>query len=99
MSDSLSPLIPSPLTPGRRLYVLLSPAFAQGMMTAWISSVCNDSWLTEEHYEAVVGLVTCCGCSMVSILSVSVEALEMLFAIAAEALAPQAWDWKPDNLL
>ena len=35
---------------------------------------------------------------LISILSVSVEALEMC-AEAAEALAPIAWDWKPDDLL
>ena len=33
---------------------------------------------------------------LISILSVSVESLEML---CAEALAPQAWNLKPDNLL
>ena len=36
---------------------------------------------------------------MMSILSVSVEALEMSCAVAAEALAPLAWDLKPDDLL
>ena len=35
---------------------------------------------------------------LISILSVSVEALEMC-AEAAETLAPQAWDLKPDDLL
>ena len=41
MSESLSPLIPPPLTPGscRRLYMLLSPAFERGMMTAFSSSM------------------------------------------------------------
>ena len=38
-------------------------------------------------------------CMLISILFMSVEALEMLCAQAAEALAPQAWDLKPDNLL
>ena len=36
---------------------------------------------------------------VISILSVSVEALEMLCAAAAEALAPWAWELKSDNLL
>ena len=61
---------------------------------------------TEEHPEAVVGLMTCLGCNMVSVdhmliftLSVSVEALEMLCAVVAEALAPQVCDLKTDNLL
>ena len=36
---------------------------------------------------------------LISILSVSVEALEMSYAEAAKALAPRAWDLKPDNLL
>ena len=35
---------------------------------------------------------------LICILSVSVEALEMSCAEAAEALAPRAWDLKPDNL-
>ena len=35
-------------------------------------------------------------CMMISILSVLVEALEMLYA---EALAPRACDLKPDDLL
>ena len=45
--------------------------------------------LTEEHPEAAVGLVTFSGCKVVSvdllisILSVSVEALEMSCAVAA----------------
>ena len=63
-------------------------------------------WSTEDHPEAVVGLVTCCGCNMVSvdhmlisILSVSVKALEMLCAEAAKAVAPWACDLKFDDLL
>ena len=36
---------------------------------------------------------------LISILSVSVEVLEMLCAEAAEALAPQAWDLMSGNLL
>ena len=36
---------------------------------------------------------------LISIVSVSVEALEMLCAVVAEALAPQACDLKADNLL
>ena len=36
---------------------------------------------------------------LVSILSVSVEALEMLCADVADALPPQAGDMKPDNPL
>ena len=35
---------------------------------------------------------------LISILSVLTEALELLCAKAAEALAPQAWDLKPDDL-
>ena len=35
---------------------------------------------------------------LTSILSVSVEALEMLCAVVAEALAPLAWYLKPENL-
>ena len=35
---------------------------------------------------------------LISILSVSVEALGMSCAEAAEALAPRDWDLKPDNL-
>ena len=34
-------------------------------------------------------------CILISILSVSVEALEMSCAEAAEVLAPQAWELKP----
>ena len=36
---------------------------------------------------------------LISILSVSVQALEMLCGEAAEPLAPRAWDLKPDDLL
>ena len=63
-------------------------------------------WSTEERPEAAVGLMTCSGCKVVSvdcmlisILSMSVEALEMLCDEAAEAVAPLACDLKPDNLL
>ena len=35
---------------------------------------------------------------LISILSMSVEALQMSCAEAVEALAPQAWDLKPNNL-
>ena len=38
-------------------------------------------------------------CMFIFIPSVSVEALEMLCAVVAEALAPQAFDLKTDNLL
>ena len=38
-------------------------------------------------------------CMLISILSMSVEDLEMLCAGAAEALAPRPWDLKPDDLL
>ena len=38
------------------------------------------------------------GCMLISILSVSAEALEMC-AEAVAALAPRAWDLKPDDLL
>ena len=58
-------------------------------------------WLTEEHPETEVGLVTS-GCNMVlfdcmliCILSVSVEALEMMHAKTAEALVHWAWELKP----
>ena len=54
-------------------------------------------WLTEEHPEVEMGLVISGGCNVVSvdrmlisILSVSVEALEMLCAVVTEAPAPQA---------
>ena len=35
---------------------------------------------------------------LISILSVSVEALEMPCAEAAEALAPRSWDLNPDPI-
>ena len=35
---------------------------------------------------------------LISILSVSVKALEMSCAEATQALAPQAWELKPENL-
>ena len=38
-------------------------------------------------------------CKLISILSVSVEALEMLCAVVAEALAPLVCDLKADDLL
>ena len=38
-------------------------------------------------------------CMLISILSVSVEALEMMCAAVVEALAPRARDLKADNLL
>ena len=38
-------------------------------------------------------------CMLISILSVSVKALKILCAEAAEALAPQSWDLCPDDLL
>ena len=46
MSGNLSPIIaPSPkLISCRRLYGLLSPAFARGMTTAWFSSVWTGPW-------------------------------------------------------
>ena len=60
-------------------------------------------WSTEECPEAMVGLVTCGACivvsvdhMLISILFMSVEPLEML---CAEALPPRAWDLKPNNLL
>ena len=63
-------------------------------------------WLTEEHPKAAVGLVTCLDFNVVSvdsmlisILCMSVEALEMLCAVVAKALVSRAWDLKPDNLL
>ena len=36
---------------------------------------------------------------LIFILSMSVEALEMLCAEVAKTLAPWAWDMKPDDLL
>ena len=39
------------------------------------------------------------GCMLISILSVSVEALEMPCAVVAEALAPQVCNLKADDLL
>ena len=36
---------------------------------------------------------------LISMLSVLVEARDMSCAVVAEALAPRAWDLKPDNLL
>ena len=36
---------------------------------------------------------------LISILSVSFEALEMSCAVVAEVLAPRAWDVKDDDLL
>ena len=52
---------------------------------------------TEKRPETAVGLVTCGGCNVVSVdhmliskLSVSVEALDMSCAQAADALAPSA---------
>ena len=63
-------------------------------------------WSTKECPEAVVGVITVSGynmvsvdCMLISIVSASVKALEMLCAVAAEALAPRAWDLKPDDLL
>ena len=58
----------------------------------------------EEHSETALGLVTegcivVSDCMLISLLSVSVEALEMLCAEAAHALAPQAGDLMPENLL
>ena len=54
-------------------------------------------WSTEEYDETVLELVTE-GCivvsdhMLISILSMSVEALEMWRAKAVDALAPRAWD-------
>ena len=38
-------------------------------------------------------------CMLISILSVSVEALEMLCAVVAELLVPRACDLKTDDML
>ena len=38
-------------------------------------------------------------CMLISILSVSVKAPAISCVEATEALAPRAWDLKPDNLL
>ena len=66
--------------------------------TNWFLTCCS----TEECWETVLGLVTefCVVLSdhmLISILSVSVEPLEMLHAEAVEALAPQ--DLKPEDFL
>ena len=56
------------------------------------------------HWETVLELVTE-GCivvsdsMLISILSMLVEPLEMLCAEAADALAPQVWDLKAEDLL
>ena len=62
-------------------------------------------WSTEEFPETAVGLVTYGVCNVVSvdrvlisILSMSVEALNMLCPEAVEALAPRIWDLKLHNL-
>ena len=54
-------------------------------------------WSTKAHPEAAMRLVTV-DRMLISILSVSVEALE-LCAVAAEAWAPRIWELKPDDLL
>ena len=61
-------------------------------------------WSTKEQMKTVLGLLTegcnvVSDCMLISIMSELVEALEMLCAEAAEALALQAWDLKPDDLL
>ena len=61
-------------------------------------------WLTKKCLETGLDLVTkhCIvvyDCMLISILSVLVEALEMLCAEAADALAPRAGNLKPDDLL
>ena len=61
-------------------------------------------WSTKEYVEIALGHVTedsivVSDRTLISILSVSVEALEMLCAEAVEALAPWARDLKPDDLL
>ena len=53
-------------------------------------------WSTEECAEGALGLVTescimvSVDCMLISILSVSVEAVEMSYAETADALAPRA---------
>ena len=76
----------------RRLFVL-SHAFVQGMMTACFSSVNWSMTCQSTEAEGVLGLVTE-GCNvmsdrmLISKLSVSLEALETLYAEAVDAMAP-----------
>ena len=61
-------------------------------------------WSTKEHLETALGLVIegrimLSDHRLISILSLSVEALEMLCAAAVDALAPWADDLKPKDLL
>ena len=61
-------------------------------------------WSTVECLVTTLGLVTegcsvVSDCMLISIQSVSVEPLEMSFAEVAGALAPQARDLKPVDLL
>ena len=59
-------------------------------------------WSTKECLETILEFVTCGGCvvasdgMLISILSVSVEAVEMF---CGKVLAPQAWHLKPDDFL
>ena len=58
-------------------------------------------WSTEQRWETALGLVTehcivVSDCMLISILSVSVESLELLCAEAADVLAPWGEDLKPD---
>ena len=71
----------------------MSPALAPGMAC----------WSTVEGAENALQLVTeCCivvfDCMLIFSLSMSVKALEILFTEAADVLAPQAGDLKPDDL-
>ena len=90
----------------RRL-LLLYPALAREMYDSMVFIWANWSmtcWSTEECPETVLGLVTegcivVSDCMLISILSVSVEPLEMLCAEAADALASWAGDLKAEYLL
>ena len=104
MSESLYLLrLPLQMPGSHRRLILLSPALSQGMMTAWFELV-HDLLVAQRMHETGLGLVTE-GCivvpdhMLISILSMLVEALEMLCTEAADALVPRAWDLKPDNML
>ena len=76
-------------------------------MAAWFS-LCKlvhmTRWLTEENWETVLGLVTegcivVSDCMVISILSMLVEPLEILWAEGADALSPRTGDLITDDLL
>ena len=108
MSESLSLLIPPPLMQGSCRSLVVSCFCPRNDVS--MALICMNwsmiCWSTEERPETVLGLVTCGGCNVVSvdcklisILSVSVEVLEMLCAEVMETLAPLDCVLKPDDLL